>query len=73
MTNLADKYINHNMRKCDICNNDIIIDCEKGYKDGFHYLAICKICGKEYPLRSTDRQNAIKEWNNYDKSKITSS
>ena len=46
------------------CGGEVHLDYQQGDYTGQYYYAICNDCGAEYPLKSNNRIDAEREWNN---------
>lgn len=46
------------------CGGEVHLDYQQGDYTGQYYYAICNDCGTEYPLKSNNRIDAEREWNN---------
>lgn len=46
------------------CGGEVHLDYQQGDYTGQHWYAICNDCEAEYPLKSDNRIDAEREWNN---------
>ena len=55
------------MNTC-VCGGEVDLDYQQANYTGQFWVAVCRECGKEVPLKADNRIDAEREWNNMQES-----